>query len=47
MSEARLRQWMPLELQDKPLENHAVLSSLRVIYEQLPRKSMTQAQGAR
>ena len=47
MSEARLRQWMPLELQDKPLENHAVLSSLRVIYEQIPRKSMTQAQGAR
>jgi hypothetical protein len=43
MSEARLRQWMPLELQDQPLENHAVQSSLRVIYEQIPRKSKTQA----
>jgi hypothetical protein len=41
MSEARLRQWMPLELQDQPLENHAVQSSLRVIYEQIPRKSKT------
>ncbi len=43
MSEARLRQWMPLELQDKSLENHAVLSSLRLIYKQIPRKAVTQA----
>jgi hypothetical protein len=40
MSEARLRQWMPEELQNQPLESHAVLSSLRLIYEQMPRKGV-------
>lgn len=40
MSEARRRQWMPVELQDQPLESHAALSSLRLIYEQMPRKGV-------
>lgn len=40
MSEARLRQWLPVELQDQPLEGHAVLSTLRLIYEQMPRKGV-------
>jgi len=40
MSEARLRQWLPVELQDQPLDSHAVLSSLRLIYEQMPRKGV-------
>ena len=47
MSEARLRQWMPMELQNQPLESHAVLSSLRLIYEQMPRKTVTQTEQAR
>jgi hypothetical protein len=34
MSEARLRQWLPAELQEHPLESHAVVSTLRLVYQQ-------------